>query len=87
MFGGNQDQSQNLHPVARNATWVAGRPRRPSPHGVDVLDLKGWGRVAQLVEQCPFKAWVAGSSPAALTISFQVLGRSGKSRRCKLVDD
>src|SRR5271154_1137981 len=25
------------------------------------------GRVAQLVEQCPFKAWVAGSSPAALT--------------------
>jgi hypothetical protein len=28
------------------------------------------GRVAQLVEQCPFKAWVAGSSPAALT-SFQ----------------
>ena len=29
------------------------------------LDLRG--RVAQLVEQCPFKAWVAGSSPAALT--------------------
>jgi hypothetical protein len=28
------------------------------------------GRVAQLVEQCPFKAWVAGSSPAALTIIF-----------------
>src|SRR5713101_6430462 len=26
------------------------------------------GRVAQLVEQCPFKAWVAGSSPAALTM-------------------
>jgi hypothetical protein len=25
------------------------------------------GRVAQLVEQCPFKAWVAGSNPAALT--------------------
>jgi hypothetical protein len=33
-----------------------------------VLNLKGCGRVAQLVEQCPFKAWVAGSSPAALTI-------------------
>ena len=31
-----------------------------------MLDSKG-GRVAQLVEQCPFKAWVAGSSPAALT--------------------
>jgi hypothetical protein len=25
------------------------------------------GRVAQLVEQCPFKAWVDGSSPSALT--------------------
>ena len=30
--------------------------------------LRRSGRVAQLVEQCPFKAWVAGSSPAALTI-------------------
>src|SRR5215467_8230518 len=28
------------------------------------------GRVAQLVEQCPFKAWVAGSNPAALTITY-----------------
>jgi hypothetical protein len=35
---------------------------------VNVLNLKDWGRVAQLVEQCPFKAWVAGSSPAALTM-------------------
>lgn len=33
----------------------------------DVLNLNDCGRVAQLVEQCPFKAWVAGSSPAALT--------------------
>ena len=31
------------------------------------------GRVAQLVEQCPFKAWVAGSNPAALTILFNDL--------------
>src|ERR1700688_2856238 len=31
------------------------------------VKLKDCGRVAQLVEQCPFKAWVAGSSPAALT--------------------
>ncbi len=31
------------------------------------VKLEGSGRVAQLVEQCPFKAWVAGSSPAALT--------------------
>jgi hypothetical protein len=29
------------------------------------------GRVAQLVEQCPFKAWVAGSNPAALTRLFR----------------
>ena len=28
------------------------------------------GRVAQLVEQRPFKAWVAGSNPAALTIVY-----------------
>ena len=28
--------------------------------------VKG-GRVAQLAEQCPFKAWVDGSSPSALT--------------------
>jgi ABC-type enterochelin transport system permease subunit len=32
--------------------------------------LKLVGRVAQLVEQRPFKAWVAGSIPAALTIIF-----------------
>ena len=32
----------------------------------DKLRLRG-GRVAQVVEQCPFKAWVAGSNPAALT--------------------
>jgi hypothetical protein len=32
-----------------------------------VLDLKTVGRVAQVVEQRPFKAWVAGSNPAALT--------------------
>jgi hypothetical protein len=38
-----------------------------------VLDLKDWGRVAQLVEQCPFKAWVAGSNPAALTKDFKAL--------------
>jgi hypothetical protein len=38
------------------------------------------GRVAQLVEQCPFKAWVAGSSPAALT-SFQFLTGDGNRFR------
>jgi hypothetical protein len=35
------------------------------------------GRVAQLAEQCPFKAWVDGSSPSALTISFNSLARVG----------
>ena len=37
--------------------------------GRKCLILQG-GRVAQLVEQCPFKAWVAGSNPAALTKIF-----------------
>ena len=32
-----------------------------------MLELFSGGRVAQLAEQCPFKAWVAGSNPAALT--------------------
>jgi hypothetical protein len=40
-----------------------------------MLDLIEVGRVAQLVEQCPFKAWVAGSSPAALT-NFLLLVQS-----------
>jgi hypothetical protein len=31
------------------------------------LNKRKSGRVAQLVEQCPFKAWVEGSSPSALT--------------------
>jgi hypothetical protein len=40
----------------------------------DMLDSNdNVGRVAQLVEQCPFKAWVAGSSPAALTILSRVV--------------
>src|SRR6185437_3270731 len=34
-----------------------------------MVDSEECGRVAQLVEQCPFKAWVAGSNPAALTTS------------------
>jgi hypothetical protein len=36
------------------------------------LRMVNWncGRVAQLVEQRPFKAWVAGSNPAALTTTY-----------------
>ena len=33
------------------------------------------GRVAQLVEQRPFKAWVLGSSPSALTMNLKDLRR------------
>src|SRR5579859_2646254 len=43
----------------------------------DCVTLNRCGRVAQLVEQRPFKAWVAGSNPAALTID----PRSGNSIR------
>jgi hypothetical protein len=39
---------------------------RPAALRAGIDDGKG-GRVAQLVEQRPFKAWVAGSIPAALT--------------------
>jgi hypothetical protein len=39
--------------------------------------LEKSGRVAQLVEQCPFKAWVAGSNPAALTKLFNSLAKTG----------
>src|SRR5258708_7595210 len=43
-----------------------------------MLDLKDRGRVAQLVEQCPFKAWVAGSNPAALTNISRYLEHFGR---------
>src|SRR5438445_13721640 len=38
-------------------------------NGKLLADPRNSGRVAQLVEQCPFKAWVAGSNPAALTMT------------------
>src|SRR5207248_7782724 len=41
---------------------------------VSCLSCGRSGRVAQLVEQCPFKAWVAGSSPAALTMISKLSG-------------
>src|SRR6516225_9772130 len=40
---------------------------KPAVHGCEYVRLLECGRVAQLVEQRPFKAWVAGSNPAALT--------------------
>ena len=44
--------------------------RATPPGRLNCGTFKDCGRVAQLVEQCPFKAWVAGSNPAALTIHF-----------------
>ena len=41
--------------------------RRARLHAGKCVRLKLVGRVAQVVEQRPFKAWVAGSIPAALT--------------------
>ena len=60
----------------RDAGW------RFSPHP-QVLRRRSYGSfeeaalnelVAQLVEQRPFKAWVLGSSPSELTISFIIKG-------------
>jgi mannitol-1-/sugar-/sorbitol-6-phosphatase len=42
-----------------------------------MLDWTSVGRVAQVVEQRPFKAWVAGSNPAALTKSFRLASPAG----------
>jgi hypothetical protein len=41
--------------------------RAPNEAVSNCVRLKARGRVAQLVEQCPFKAWVEGSNPSALT--------------------
>ena len=54
----------------------------PEPREIvaqNVLDWKLVGRVAQLVEQRPFKAWVAGSIPAALT-KFYFVASDGPRR-------
>ncbi len=56
---------------------------------LNVLNLKDCGRVAQVVEQCPFKAWVAGSNPAALTNLFNGLRASlvpSDIFRCRLLN-
>jgi hypothetical protein len=52
-------------PVRAAFVFVAGFERREVLR--NVLNLIDCGRVAQLAEQCPFKAWVDGSSPSALT--------------------
>src|SRR5947209_4199508 len=66
----------HLHPVTRNTSACRGPELRSIKIFVLAaalllcVRLEVCGRVAQLVEQRPFKAWVAGSNPAALTISF-----------------
>src|SRR5206468_4444489 len=55
---------QRWHRFRRDHFLIPGSAR----NGKLLKDRRRVGRVAQLVEQCPFKAWVAGSSPAALTI-------------------
>jgi len=73
--------TQGLMPVKREATtqgycddWT-----HVDPRNFRKCLIAKVGRVAQLVEQCPFKAWVAGSNPAALTkisSGFVLLRRS-----------
>jgi hypothetical protein len=52
---------------SRREELPTGHSSLPTAHCFSCVRLKYRGRVAQLVEQCPFKAWVAGSNPAALT--------------------
>src|SRR5260370_6669121 len=69
-----------------NAECIAFAPAPSRSTGLRIVRrkyvrLKLVGRVAQVVEQRPFKAWVAGSNPAALTISFQRLEHSASSKK------
>ena len=65
--------TQGLMPVKRAAqrkvieAIVPNRTHASADSQLQVFENKV-GRVAQLAEQCPFKAWVDGSSPSALTI-------------------
>ena len=82
-YSGDLRGSQSLDTAKRVVAEV--------PRGGEYVSFKDRGRVAQLVEQCPFKAWVAGSSPAALTrfskyvVDFgRVAGTLGHSEQVKL---
>src|SRR6516162_2505789 len=81
---GQQDDAGHVHAgfdasetsstkQGHRSDWTLGDPRRRHV-SCKCLIVKD-GRVAQLVEQCPFKAWVAGSNPAALTIFFNGLAQ------------
>src|SRR6195256_3794992 len=49
------------------APWFGVDRSRCPTNPFAYVKLEESGRVAQLAEQCPFKAWVDGSSPSALT--------------------
>src|SRR4051812_45528223 len=70
--GARENLPGRIRPGLRGSSSIpiSGFTKRAS-----VLYTERDGRVAQLVEQCPFKAWVAGSNPAALTkISKALIG-------------
>ena len=50
-----------------------GRRIDTDAYPLEYVRLIECGRVAQLVEQRPFKAWVAGSNPAALTTRLSLI--------------
>ncbi len=71
LFNNQIDRSMNAKCIAfaPPASLRARRRMGAAPNTrKKYVRLKLVGRVAQLVEQRPFKAWVAGSIPAALTI-------------------
>src|SRR6516162_10449179 len=83
---GQQDDAGHVHAgfdasetsstkQGHRSDWTLGDPRRRHV-SCKCLIVKD-GRVAQLVEQCPFKAWVAGSNPAALTKLLKDLAGAG----------
>jgi hypothetical protein len=55
------------HLIAAPLIFATMKGRLPMSHRSKAVFESQSGRVAQLVEQCPFKAWVVGSSPTALT--------------------
>jgi hypothetical protein len=71
--GCRKDNSPSVFPECTRSKAFHSFRIRCKLCGTRCVRLKRSGRVAQLVEQCPFKAWVAGSSPAALTRCFQAL--------------
>src|SRR5208282_5463152 len=62
--GGRVESSERATPCSTQ--WLLRNSCRENSRR-NCVRLNLVGRVAQLVEQRPFKAWVAGSIPAALT--------------------